>query len=395
VLPWEQPGGFEATTELVRAIADHCGASQPDVLPFMNSANTVRDMDQIRRAVGEDKIAYYGASAGTNLGAIYASLFPGRTDRFVLDSALDPHGRWRKDWRAFGPGAEIRFPDLARFVADNDAVYHLGATPPAARAKFLELVAVLDRAPLVLSEGTVVSGAVLRLFTFGGLYANSRFAFTAQLWQQVNESPSDAAGLEALLLTQAMPGNPGVPIDNYPSVQFANLCGDVEWSRSVAQYRAEYDADRARFPLFGAIGSNIHPCAFWPFPPIEPLTEIAASGPRNILIAQNVRDPATPHPGALEMHEALGRRSAMVTVDQGGHGVLFGPNRCGNDAIAAFLSTGVLPRHDQFCPAEPSQVADRTATPVTEAVTEWQRHLAPPVTQRADRTGLEELTDHR
>ena len=45
-------------------------------------------------------------------------------------------------------------------------------------------------------------------------------------------------------------------------------------------------------------------------------------GPRNVLIVQNTRDPATPLVTALGLRRALGSRAVMVTVDQGGHDVL-------------------------------------------------------------------------
>jgi len=379
VLPWEQPGGFDATVELVHHVADLCGAAEGDLLPFMNSANTVRDMDRIRRGLGESKIAYYGVSGGTNLGAIYASLFPGRTDRFVLDSNIDPDWRWHEQWRQFGPAGEFRFPDLAAFVAAGDATYHFGATVEEVRAGILALIEHLNQEPIILSDGTAFSGHVLRLFTFGGLYNDASFSFTAELWRQVKESPGDVAGLEALLATQAAPPDPDVPADNYPSVDFANVCGDVEWPRSVEQYRAEYDADRARYGLFGAVGSNIHPCAFWPVPPIEPLVGISSRGPKNILMVQNLRDPATPVWGALAMHAALGRRSRMVTVDAGGHGVLFGTNVCGIAAMFDFLATGVLPEGDPFCPAEPPQTLLESSSARDQAMSQLRRRLAPPL----------------
>src|SRR5262249_52045322 len=139
------------------------------------------------------------------------------------------------------------------------------------------------------------------------------FAFLAQLWKQLRDAPADVAGLELLLAQLASPHNPDVPLDNYPSAHFANLCGDVAWSRSLERYRSHAAADGALSPLFGDVASNIHPCAFWPVSPIEPIVPIvsASRGPANILIMQNLRDPATPHLGAVRMHAALGQRSRM------------------------------------------------------------------------------------
>ena len=47
-------------------------------------------MDLLRAALGEQKLSYLGYSYGTYLGAVYTQMFPGRADRVVLDSAVDP-----------------------------------------------------------------------------------------------------------------------------------------------------------------------------------------------------------------------------------------------------------------------------------------------------------------
>ncbi|MFD0533372.1 alpha/beta fold hydrolase [Actinomadura luteofluorescens] len=48
-----------------------------------------RDIDQVRSALGEDKITYYGLSYGTVVGPMYATLFPHRVRQMVLDAPVD------------------------------------------------------------------------------------------------------------------------------------------------------------------------------------------------------------------------------------------------------------------------------------------------------------------
>ncbi|MEV6154693.1 alpha/beta hydrolase [Nonomuraea sp. NPDC052129] len=61
------------------------------------------------------------------------------------------------------------------------------------------------------------------------------------------------------------------------------------------------------------------PCAFWPSEPYEPPVQITGRGPANVLILQNLRDPATPLAGARQLRKAFGDRARMVTADPGGH----------------------------------------------------------------------------
>ena len=54
-----------------------------------------RDLDLLRRAVGDSRLTYVGHSSGSMLGATYANLFPGKVRSIVLDSVLDPVGYTR------------------------------------------------------------------------------------------------------------------------------------------------------------------------------------------------------------------------------------------------------------------------------------------------------------
>lgn len=130
------------------------------------------------------------------------------------------------------------------------------------------------------------------------------------------------------------------------------ICNDSRWPRSVQTYQRNVAIDRIRYPMFGAAGANIQPCAYWPEAAEAPV-RISDDGPTNVLLVQNLRDPATPLAGARQLRRALGDRATMVTADQGGHGVYpMGKNQCANHAVTTFLITGELPDRDYRCSAE-------------------------------------------
>jgi hypothetical protein len=133
----------------------------------------------------------------------------------------------------------------------------------------------------------------------------------------------------------------------------------------------ELDSDSQMYPMFGALGSNIYPCAFWANAPVEQPISITSTGPRNILLLQNLRDPNTPYSGAQEMHSSLGQRSAMVSVDEGGHAIFgFETNTCANNAAVAYLRDGVLPTADVACPAEAARSVRNVVPPEKQHVIE-------------------------
>lgn len=354
VIPWPTgPGRIEGNVAYARSVAESCAdASTADLLPFITTANTARDMDRIRAALGEDTISYFAYSYGSYLGAVYASLFPERSDRIVLDSVVHPGRIWRDSFRAWGPAIEIRFPDFTRWAAERNDTYGLGATPADVRRLYFELGARLDREPIEVI-GLLFTGNLFREFTRGSLYDDSLFANLAAVWQTIDAgNGEDRAADLADALAEVFPDRPA---DGVFAGIWAVLCDDAQWPESPDRYRADVSIDGALFPIAGAMAANIWPCAFWMNEPREPAVPILRRHSGNILLVQGLRDPATPYDGAWAMRWALGNRSRLLSVEVGGHGLAYlKGNACADDAVTSFLETGRLPRTDGFCRAEPA-----------------------------------------
>ena len=73
-----------------RAVARACAERGGPILNHMSTANVARDMDLLRRAVGDAKLTYAGYSYGSYLGSTYAKLFPSKVRALVVDGVLDP-----------------------------------------------------------------------------------------------------------------------------------------------------------------------------------------------------------------------------------------------------------------------------------------------------------------
>lgn len=72
------------------SIAQQCADSDGELLAHIDTDESVRDMEAIRRAIGDDKLTFYGLSYGTSLGSRYAELFPKKVRAIVLDGVVDP-----------------------------------------------------------------------------------------------------------------------------------------------------------------------------------------------------------------------------------------------------------------------------------------------------------------
>ncbi|MFR9730544.1 alpha/beta hydrolase [Saccharopolyspora sp. MS10] len=335
--------------EVVRTIADQCAQHDQDGrLSSITTANMARDLDRVRAALGEEKANYYGASYGTALGAAYASMFPERADRVVLDSNIGDTVLDRDGMRRYALGTEQTFPDFAAWVAERHGSYGLGRTPEEVRRTYFEVAERLDARPMA-----GVDGAVFRLVIFGGLFGEPAYGRTAQLWQSLHDS--DEAAVRQQLAESAPAGRSAAglsPADNSLTVFLATTCNDVAWPEDVETYRRGVAEDREKFPVYGAATANVLPCAFWSHEPAEPPVPVLADGPANVLLMQNRRDPVTPHEGAELLREKFGDRARLVSADESGHGTyLNSGNACAMAAGTAFLADGVLPEEDVSCPA--------------------------------------------
>ncbi|MBK1784106.1 alpha/beta fold hydrolase [Prauserella sp. ASG 168] len=328
--------------EVVKSVAEQCAANDEDgTLKHFTTANTARDMDRIRAALGEEKTSFLGYSYGSALGAAYASMFPERSDRIVLDSNLGDTHLDRDGLRRYAQGMEDSFPTFAKWAAERDDSYGLGSTAEEVRQTYFELAEKLDETPV---EG--MDGALFRMSVFGSLFSEQAYPQLAQSWQSMRDpdgqEPQPAAGEDA----------EAPDMDNSLSVFLTVTCNDVEWPEDVDTYRKGVEEDRVKYPLFGAATANILPCAFWEHEPVEPPVAVNDEGPENILITQNLRDPATPHSGGELMREKFEDRSRLVSVDATGHGAyLLSGNSCALDVTTNFLVDGEMPKWDKFCRA--------------------------------------------
>ncbi|MEU8779516.1 alpha/beta hydrolase [Streptomyces sp. NPDC048606] len=353
-----RPETYASDVAWARTVADKCRQKAGAVLPHITTRNTARDMDAIRVALGERRLSYVGYSYGTYLGAVYAQMFPSRTDRFVLDSGVDPQRAWRGALQMWATEAEPAFARWTRWTAERDAEYGLGSTPQAVSGTFWGLVARADREPIEF-QGQKLTGDDIRtarpLF-----FSPEQAAPVIAALKAAAEGGPQPQGRAVPDLRTALGRQPapqpvragGPAPDNGTAVFWSVLCGDTDaWPRDPERYRRDAVRDKAAYPLYGDMASNIKPCAFWQRP-VEAATPMKTRA--NVLTVQNEWDSQTPLVSGQGLHRAL-KGSRMVTVLGGeGHGVyLADPRSCANAPVNDYLSTGRLPAKDVECRTAP------------------------------------------
>ncbi|WP_432940080.1 alpha/beta hydrolase [Kribbella sp. CA-253562] len=276
-----------------------------DVLKHASIRNVARDLDAIRRALGEQRISYYGVSWGADLGVVHSQLFPGTVDRMVVDSVTDVEGS-EYHHLATGERTEAAFDEWAAWAAWRDDKYHLGRS------------------------GQQIRTAVTRLLTKTLTIAGHRVDSAALPWllQSALGDESDrdlmARNVSALLRGTEPPDELKAWLDQYygqaPMItqflaaSFAFTCNDRGWPNHPATYWRDIQRTRTTQPLFA---TAILPCAHWTQHTDEP--SLAIGNDTSMLIVQAERD-NIPLSWAQSLHRKL-PNSTLKTIDRRAHGV--------------------------------------------------------------------------
>ncbi|MEC3916675.1 alpha/beta hydrolase [Nocardia sp. CDC160] len=365
------PGTEAPFFAAAKTLADNCAQRAADLLPHLSTENTARDLDLLRRAVGDDKLTYHGMSYGTYLGALYANMFPGRVRAMALDGSMDFRGN------AFGP-VNTDLPldtrqDVATGIAGTfDAMLDacVAAGPGCAfsegnpREKWQRILERVRREPISwdgkrYDYGTVVAAAG----ELSNPAAWSRVAATLQQLYDLRETPylptdvlAEAAALvrqDAEIGTGSAEGLGGTGAntydDNYTEAFYGTQCADSTVPRDERRYSALATSEDQRVPVFGRLGVfDTLSCAYWPQSAVHPYT-----GPLNrptapILIINSRNDPATPLAGAASGAAELANAHLLV-VEGAGHTSMYVHSTCAEAAKREYLTAGTLPAAGATC----------------------------------------------
>ncbi|RNI25426.1 alpha/beta hydrolase [Flexivirga caeni] len=353
---------LSATQAAVKASVDQCVAQHGNYLPYITTENTARDQDLVRQLLGANTIDYYGVSAGTWLGAYYATMFPTHVGRFVLDSNTDFTSNFQTSFSYQPMGFQRRFSDqFEPWAARHDSTYHLGSTAAAVNTTYNQVRQAAVAGQLGFFSANVVDNVLTQqMYTDQGLVTSAKFLGFLD----------EARRGDKLALYQAfslLSGGSDSYTDNREATTFmAITCNDTSWSKSPSYYVSQARSLGPKYPLLG-YNQAVNQCAYWPYE-AKNLRVNLSKAPK-ILMVDNTLDPATPYEGALAAHK-LSPNTVLLTVNnQGFHGAVLGSkNTCVTNAVYGFLMNGKQLQHDSVCQGLPLP-GDSKVYPVGTQVT--------------------------
>jgi pimeloyl-ACP methyl ester carboxylesterase len=375
----------------------------------MSTAEAARDMEVLRRAVGDPKLTFLGFSYGTALGQYYANMFPDRFRAITIDGVLNPVSWVGTKQPDVTLDDRLRSADGAyRALAEMFKRCDAAGTElcPLAGRFAADFALVADRmraAPVELEDGAgvyyfrysdFVGTALSILF---GADAADFMVFVVQELLTLTDPKAPPASRSAarkrlsdrLAEYGQRPGR-DFPYYNDLEASAGVLCTDGAHPANVADWRGlTAKADR-RAPYFGrAWGWSDAMCARKTWTVRD---EDAYRGPFNrstaapVLVVGNYWDPATNYDDAVSS-AALLPNSRLLSSDSWGH-TAYGTSACATGAVDEYLLRGALPAKGTLCVGDaqpfqrrPAETRRATATVRTErAPTELSEvaKLAPP-----------------
>ncbi|WP_431932140.1 alpha/beta hydrolase [Micromonospora sp. RP3T] len=357
-IPGGKPFGrllIDART-FTKGCLDH---QSPRFLASLSTDNVARDLDQVRAALGEEKITFYGASYGTVVGPMYATLFPDRVRQMVIDAPVDT-SLWQNDplqllddvARSNQETLDAWF-ETCRAEGVQACAFGNGNPEAALDALITKLEAKPLRVPPVegLTPGGTLDGAM-------ALEAVRAAAGNRTLWPTLTAgllAAQQGNGLALHFLVSKITVAPfGGPFAILQEPHNAVRC--VDWPKlgKLSEHHAAAKKITERGERLGSRAAySALNCALWPVENKDRFTrEVTGAGAPPILVVGGRLDNVSLYHWAEAMAERL-EKSVLLTREGVGHTSYRTSGPCVDAAIDAVLIDGKLPAGGTTCDAVP------------------------------------------
>ncbi|WP_051259168.1 alpha/beta hydrolase [Schaalia suimastitidis] len=330
---------------------------------YMGTSQVARDMEMMRNLTGSDRFHYLGFSYGTVLGATYATLFPEKAGRMVLDSALT--AKWASLTTTFEQQASVA-TEINEMVASCTE-----ATCPFTNEDgVLALRDELTANPLKGSDGAEMSGAPMFQFLVDTLYKTPKER-AERLALLKRAKDGDQTAIDELLVVAGLSSPPGeqpaadtaesaqpgplfdatgevINCHSFPKVPDITSMIETAKKNGVSRYFDGPEVNDATLRDYTELRCSVLAEAGDEFTESfhAPTTETP------ILVVGTTGDHATPYKYSQELVEQLGN-ATLLTFKAHGHGLSFaGRSGCLDKKVTDYLVNGEVPQAGAQCADE-------------------------------------------
>ena len=342
-LPRLRPGTLARYLALGDRIAAGCRRRTPSsILRHLSTADAARDLDLLRRAVGDPKLTYIGYSYGTELGAVYATLFPKSVRAMALDGGVD-HLRFTRDALGWSLGrASTSEAALGRFFGFCEA--SPGDCPYAdhdPRGAFDGLMTRLRAAPIAgtASDPRSLDDTLARVAAFAAMYDRTAWPGLGAGLAAARDGDS---GVLRLMADRVVHRGSGGSYDNYLDANTVITANDSR-PPTRAAYARHLRSLLGRSPHFADFTMLLDAARRTLSPGDDAYRGRLRypSGPPALLVVASTGDNATPYASGAALARQLGN-ARLLTREGDGH-TAFRFSSCIREHMYAYVLDGVLP----------------------------------------------------
>ncbi|MEU8816979.1 alpha/beta hydrolase [Actinoplanes sp. NPDC048796] len=297
---------FQETLRHNRELWADCERRTGPVWRHADTLSTVRDVEALRKALGERQLTFHGSSYGTLLGQEYASRYPGRVRAMVLESVTDHSSR---DTASFLSAQAWAFED-----AFDDFI----ATCPECAEPWQRLYADPGRGGMTRFDLIAITHKLLK----DGEYERLAALIKSGQGQHVR--------LDVVI--PAFCADWSLPVHSY-----------ADYRRILRQ--AERVAPDTHFP---AQAFALTMCLGWPHV-TNPQHDLDVRTRVPLLLLNSRHDPATGINWARNVERQLGSRGVLVTYEGTGHGS-YSLSACMREIADDYLVDVTVPARGISCP---------------------------------------------
>jgi len=301
----DTPENQRKMVENAKFFASKCKKAAGYKLAHLSTLDSAKDMELLRLALNEPKLNYLGKSYGTYLGTLYASLYPSKVGKMILDGAIDPSISIQEQNLAQAKGFELA---LNQFLSENKI----------SKIEIFNLLKKLRIEPLSTKSNRNLTDSLAILGIASALYDD--VIGWPKLKKAINEaSAGNVSKLLALADEYTGRTRTGKYFSNKNDV--ATLISCLDWPNQATF--AEMQSTSSRFsstaPILGPylVFSQLA-CNYLESSKSENSLNINTIKIDTLLIIGVTRDPATPYEWAVALYKKF-HASIFLTLEANGH----------------------------------------------------------------------------
>ncbi len=349
------------------------------LLKHISTEDTTRDLNLLRALIGDKKLNYLGFSYGTSIGAMFATKFPRKVGRMVLDGptaiggathvsqidgfdrTLDHFASWcAKQTGKTRQTQKSQRSQKSQRTQKSQQTQKSQRTEEDCRLGHTKHAVLGSVDKLLTSLGSHTIPAGRRDLTQSLGMTGLAFA----LYSPASQWKILAKGLEkalydhdgTMLLTWAdnyndrdRNGNFGQFNAAFPAIRCLDKKGN-----GIAGALRQWKRDEKSAPTLGEFFGPDLSCPTWPIAATgDTQRPISYNGKPPIVLLGTTGDPATPYEYAEHMHKAL-ESSRLITLKANGH-LAFDQSKCVQRQVRAFMMHDKPPKSDNTCTDGPAK----------------------------------------